>query len=120
MFYRYQMHMVWRISTHISSLLHSSITLSTLTILLYTKEYKTSSLRRISRFCKILLSHSAIALACFRKFVVRSCSSAFHSLLTSSIVFPVISDGNLGEVPVAAPVLSVVLLLVAAIGADDV
>lgn len=41
----------------------------------------TSSLRRISRFCRILRSHSAIALACFRNSPVRSCNSAFHSLI---------------------------------------
>jgi hypothetical protein len=42
---------------------------------------QTSSLNRTSRFCKILRSHSAIALACFRNFPVLSCNSAFHSLI---------------------------------------
>lgn len=99
----------------------------------------TSSLKRTSRFCKIRLSQSAIAFACFRNLPVRSCSSVFHSLIifkrqrktfeyyitynmakninayrgqisTSSTVLPVISDGNLGEPATGAATVVLVLL----------
>uniref|UniRef100_A0A7C8ZA22 Secreted protein n=1 Tax=Opuntia streptacantha TaxID=393608 RepID=A0A7C8ZA22_OPUST len=53
------------------------------------------------------LSHSAIALACFWNFLVRSCSSEFHSLIISSTVFPVISEGSLGTDTVVVTVEAV-------------
>ena len=46
---------------------------------------RTSSLIRTFLFCRILLSHSAIAVACFLNFAVRSRSSLFQSLIIYSI-----------------------------------
>lgn len=61
-----------------------------------------------------------MAVACFRNFPVRSCSSEFHSLMISSTVLPVISDGNFGVVVTAVLTLELVPLLEATTRDEDV